>query len=109
VPRLVQGEWTAHEGHQVTLLFTIFQNGGNLTGSAKSLGPPAEDESQSIAGKVTNDAILLTVHWQSGAVGEYSGTFNLGGRITGITVDTHTWENVLAWASESEFNAFVEG
>ncbi len=108
-PRFVEGEWTAHEGHQVTLLFTIFQNGAKLTGSAKSLGPPAEDESQSLVGMVTDDVILLTINWQSGAVGEYSGTFNLGNRITGMTVDARTWENILPWASENEFPRFVEG
>jgi hypothetical protein len=103
--RNVQGTWTAHQATGHTITFNVFQEPfvegkAKLSGSASTSGL----SSKKCKGVLTNDRFVFTVPWeQNDSVGEYTGTFNLFGRIVGFTVDLTHPENIAAWSSEKTF------
>jgi hypothetical protein len=97
--RDVSGKWNAHQSNGFSVAFNLKQNGESLEGLASTAGLNGKG-----LGRVTNDAFLFTVDWTPGdSRGEYSGTFNLEGRITGITVDLHHPSSFAGWFSEKTF------
>ncbi|MFJ5779844.1 hypothetical protein [Streptomyces sp. NPDC093094] len=99
----VGGTWTLHQGtgHQVT--FEIQQNGTSLDGEASTPGMRGKGK-----GSVAGDRFVYTVDWDptgkgNGPLGEYSGLFNIEGRITGLTVDLNQPGSQAFWASDRTF------
>lgn len=99
--RNVRGPWKARQANGFEVDFTIIQerDTGVLSGSASTKGL----SSRSCTGLVTTDSFVFRVIWNERSTGEYSGTFNPEGRITGITVDLKSPGNAAAWSSERTF------
>lgn len=96
MPRNVQGTWQAFQSNGFSITFTVFQDGEKLTGSATTSGLSSED----CKGRVTDTDFVFTVPWTPGnSVGEYSGNFNLEGRLVGLTVDLNHAQNVAGWSN----------
>jgi hypothetical protein len=84
-PRKVGGQWQAFQSDGQAVNFDITQNGESITGRA-SVGDSATGQGN---GRVQGDQFIFTIKWDnSESVGEYSGEFNLVGRITGISFDS---------------------
>ena len=98
----VHGTWLATQANHFIISFTVFQKpDGTLTGSASTTGLSAVDN---CTGMVSDTSFVFTVPWSPGdSVGEYSGTFNLEGRIVGLTVDKTHAQNIAAWVSQRTF------
>ena len=102
--RKVQGSWEGTQANGFTVTFNVFQNGEELTGSASTQG----FKSDACTGKVTDNFFVFTVPWDPGdSKGEYSGTFNLEGRIVGTTVDLNDMSNISPWSSQRRFIEFL--
>lgn len=100
--RDVQGSWTAFQSNGFTITFNVFQDGETLTGSATTAGLSSND----CTGRVTDTDFLFKVPWSPGnSIGEYSGSFNLDGRIVGLTVDLNHAGTVAGWSSQQLFPA----
>ncbi|MFJ9115801.1 hypothetical protein [Streptomyces sp. NPDC102394] len=99
----VHGEWSLHQSNGFKTTFNIQQNGTSLTGSASAAGMAGTGR-----GRVQGDSFIFTVDWnpagdEKGPLGEYSGTFNLDGRITGVTVDLNHATSQAFWSSDATF------
>lgn len=100
----VNGQWTLHQSNMdAAVTFNIDQNGGSLTGSASAPGMAGTGK-----GRVQGNGFIYTVDWnpageKNGPLGEYSGTFNLDGRITGVAVDLNDASTSAFWSSDPVF------
>lgn len=105
--RNVQGTWTAHQANGFVLTFNVFQEAFNpTTGQAKLTGSASTEglSTGNCRGFLTNERFVFEVPWdQTDSVGEYSGTFNLFGRIVGLSVDLTHPENIAGWSSDKTF------
>jgi hypothetical protein len=99
--RNVSGQWQAIQSNGFIVNFNISQQQGasNFTGSASTTGLTGTG-----SGRVEGNRFIFTIDWNPGdSVGEYSGTFNLDGRITGISVDLTHPESHAFWHSSRTF------
>ena len=57
----------------------------------------------SVDGTITGDSLDVTVYWEDGGVGGYTGKIGPTGRMTGTTVDKNNPRNVATWYSDQPF------
>jgi hypothetical protein len=101
--RDVSGRWVIHQSNGFEVAFDIVQNSdGGLHGSGKVTGGL---EANGI-GQVSDDAFLFVVDWHNnGGGGDYNGTFDPVGRLTGITHDLANASSQATWYSDRFFPA----
>ncbi len=83
--RDINGQWSISQSTGHELVFDIVQDSdGSLHGSGRVLGGREANGS----GQLTGNAFLFTVDWNNnGRGGQYSGTFDGQGRLSGVTFD----------------------
>lgn len=118
----VRGEWVIHQAPTTSITVNLDQlinmNSGDLTGditgvNAKSITSGAPTlTSTSVTGAIIGNQFFLSIEWDSGAKGEYNGTFGIppvntdeGGpsRLWGVATDSDHFEDVAAWVSGKVF------
>jgi hypothetical protein len=101
--RNVGGQWQIIQAGGLVVDVNIIQQQGaaDFTGSAATAGLNGTG-----SGRVSGDFFIFTIDWNPGnSRGEYSGTFNLQGRITGITFDLSNPGVHALWHSARTFPA----
>ena len=99
--RDINGQWKITQSNGFELMFDIVQEpDGTLRGSGQVVGGREANAS----GQLNGNAFVYTIDWNNnGRGGQYSGTFNDEGRLSGVTFDLDnpgsqaTW---FAWAFE---------
>jgi hypothetical protein len=100
MPKNVEGTWDVIVANGANVRFNLLQKpDGELSGSADSDGTFTED----CTGQVTDTDFLFTVTWSPESVKEYSGRFNLVGRLGGSAVDLKRFDTMTAWTSDKMF------
>jgi uncharacterized protein YkwD len=61
----------------------------------------------SVDGTITGDSLDVTVYWDDGGVGGYTGRIGPTGRMTGTTVDKNNPSNVATWYSDQPFKCLT--
>jgi len=98
----VRGNWDAHQSNGFVVNFNIQrQTGTVLEGVATHSGGSV---SGTVESSVDGNQFLVSVHWSNGTIGEYNGTFNSIGRITGMTFDVNHPKNQATWTSSRPFS-----
>lgn len=93
----VSGIWTIHQGNGSSTVVTIVQDNQQLSGSAAFDG-----QTGAVSGTIAGRDFLITVKFSGGDTNEYSGTFNIKNRLTGIIVNTGGFVNT-SWISDKVF------
>jgi hypothetical protein len=93
----VKGEWKVQQG-PIRIVFNIQQTGEKLIGTAKYFRENGT-MSGTLSGSTNENQFLVTVDWADGSDGVYSGTFNIEGRITGLTYNKNRPEVQATWIS----------
>lgn len=105
------GNWSAVQSNGAKPVFTLQQTGAELYGSAyysyihKSecvlafCGDDAYLVEGSVDGAIDGNGIDITVYWNNGTVGEYTGKINSHGRIEGTTYDRQHPQTMASWYS----------
>jgi hypothetical protein len=71
---------------------------GVLTGTAHEITPHGTDVSQqSLNGQLNGDSFQIVVDWHNGTIGQYNGTFDPFGNLSGVTFDTRTPTAQATW------------
>lgn len=95
----ISGTWTFFQGAATGKVdFTL--DGNKITGSAESGGVV----SNNVTGFVHGESIVFTVPWNNGSKGEYTGVFNLYGRICGWAIDLEHAHSQAVWFSNELFH-----
>ena len=97
----VSGNWDAHQSNGFIVNFDIQQTGTMLRGVATHSGGSVRG---TVEGSVHNNQFRVSVRWNNGTIGEYNGTFNSTGRITGMTFDGNHPGSQATWASFQTFS-----
>jgi hypothetical protein len=97
----VTGEWIAHQSNGLDVTFVIRPTDGDFT----VLDVEASHSGDKAAGKgqVSGDSFLVTVDWERGPVGRYTGTFGFDGRVSGATFDMANPSSQATWFSQQKF------
>lgn len=95
----VSGKWDAYQSNGFVTHFDIQQSGTELRG----IGNHSGNVNGRGEGSVDGSQFLFTVTWDNGTIGEYSGTFNKIGRITGVGFDKAHPESQATWYSSVTF------
>jgi len=92
----VSGTWeiVQSNGYKVVVEITQQKDGrerpedGDLSGFAHEITPHGTDVSdQLLAGKLDGDSFEIVIDWQNGTKGQYSGSFDPIGNLSGVTFD----------------------
>jgi hypothetical protein len=71
---------------------------GLLTGTADEITPRGTDVShQSLTGELIGDSFEIVVDWNNGTKGQYSGTFDPAGNLSGVTFDVNHPGSQATW------------
>jgi hypothetical protein len=72
---------------------------GALTGTADEITPRGTDVSQQnpVTGQLNGDSFEILVDWRNGTKGQYSGTFDPVGNLTGVTFDVDHPGSQATW------------
>lgn len=93
----VSGIWHAVQSNGAVVRFQTTQAGEKLTGDASTSGMGG-----GVEGSVVGEDLFLIVSWHPGdSVGQYSGTFNPNGSLTGTTVDLTHPNSQATWFSNN--------
>jgi len=114
----VSGSWNIDQGTHYVVAVQITQDGGQISGSASYsptgyAGPRGgflDDTVSSMEahGTVTDTDFSFVIDWNNGTRGQYSGTFQADGRLTGMTFDTEDLESQATWISDKTFSRPAE-
>jgi uncharacterized protein YkwD len=109
------GSWIAMQSNGSQPTFTLQQTDTLLQGSARytyvhkdkcvlvQCGDDYYTVQGSVDGTITGDSLDVTVYWEDGGVGGYTGKIGPTGRMTGTTVDKNNPGNVATWYSDEPF------
>jgi hypothetical protein len=97
----VDGQWSLVQSNGFTVEVDVVQArdpSGNLAdgpvhGSALQVG----DGESNLNGALNGDSLEFEVDWPNGARGQYSGTFDAGGNLSGITYDLTNPGSQATW------------
>jgi hypothetical protein len=95
VARDINGQWTITQSNGFEVMFDIVQEpDGTLRGSGEIIGGKVANAS----GQLTGNAFVYTVDWNdNGKGGQYSGTFDAEGRLSGVTFDVDNPGSQATW------------
>jgi len=111
----VGGQWTAFQSNRSTATFHLKQDdNGTLTGDGEQPTASATTSSGGTlrgrveGGRVEGNSFVVTIDWDPigpdvGPRGEYSGTFNPEGRLTGLAYDINNPGSQAFWFSGGSF------
>ncbi len=103
--------WRAMQSNGSKPLFHLEQTGTLLQGTAGYLkyndGEYEGSVDGSVDGTIKGDFFDVTVYWEDGGVGGYTGTIGPTGRLTGTTVDKNNPRNVAKWYSNQPFKCLT--
>jgi len=97
----VGGQWKADQGNKDIISFDIQQTHNELQGSA-TWPTSGAIITGTLNGSVKEGSFLATVNWANGVVSEYSGVFNISGRLIGINRDSAYQQTT--WVSDKTFS-----
>jgi hypothetical protein len=104
-PRLkwrMPSTWTIVQSDRPSIAIKLEQDGNTIVGTACRYLP--ESEAGTVHGSIDGDQVSFTVYWPDKAIGEYLGTVNQLGIVTGTEVSssdgalTGTWQGEPALA-----------
>jgi hypothetical protein len=118
----LSGSWRWIHSNGYAVDFDLQQASGAITGTGKfsveadprvvsgGLGPleevfpthqfPWGDVGQIVAGSVTGNVFSFSINWRSGALGEYAGSVDDNGFVTGMTYDRASPGNTANWGGD---------
>ena len=96
----VKGAWEARQSSGHVVSFQIQQSGTEIQGIGSHSGGKVTGTGE---GSVHGNHFVFTVDWSNGSIGEYNGTFNSIGRITGVTFDVNHPQHQATWVSSKTF------
>lgn len=99
----VAGKWWIRQSNGASVLVTIEQNGGDLTGSAIDYQVVGSPRSMEARGSVTDREFTFDVSWNNGTRGRYTATLQSNGRLAGFTFDAMHPNSQATWVSDREF------
>jgi len=71
---------------------------GDLHGAAKELDPSGTELAEAnLSRALHSDSVEFTVAWPNGTQGQYSGTFDAGGHLSGVTFDIANPTSQATW------------
>jgi hypothetical protein len=70
---------------------------GALHGSAQVIGGAEAN----LSGRLSGDSLEFGVDWPNGTVGQYSGNFDAGGNLSGVTFDLANPTSQATWFRQS--------
>ena len=72
---------------------------GKLTGTAQEVTPKGTPQGQTPFqnAQLNGDFFVFSVDWGNGSIGEYSGTFDLLGHLSGVTFDANNVHVQATW------------
>jgi hypothetical protein len=72
---------------------------GDLTGTADEVNPQGAVTVRQVplSGEIIQDAFELEIAWGNGTKGRYNGTFDLEGRLSGVTFDEANPTSQATW------------
>lgn len=71
---------------------------GDLHGAAKVVGAGGVDLAEAdLSGALLGNSFEFTVAWPNGSKGQYSGTFDAGGNLSGVTFDLEHPTSQATW------------
>jgi hypothetical protein len=74
---------------------------GDLTGFTHEITPDGTDTSdQSLLGALNGDSFEIVVDWQNGTKGQYSGSFDPAGNLSGVSFDVKNPTAQATWFRE---------
>ncbi len=102
------GAWTANQSNNWGTRFNLDQtNSGQLSGDATAFPLGGGDEMfgtvDSSDSLVQGNRVQIVVDWNQGSRGQYNGTFDLGGRLSGNTFDLANPSSQATWFSDRTF------
>ena len=74
----------------------------SFKGSAQAAGLFSTD----VSGATRNNEFHVVIMWNQGSVGEYHGTFNFMGRLSGVTFDQTHPQSQATWFANKDFRRF---
>ena len=96
----VEGSWVAYQSNGFVLTFNLTRTDEVLLTGSASYGNTVN---QDLKGRVSDRAILMTVTWGPGSVGEYNGFFGIDDRLTGHTFDLENSGSQATWYTTQGF------
>jgi hypothetical protein len=90
----VSGDWEASQSNGFVVKFDLQQTGMLVRGLASHSRGSVRGMAE---GAVRENQFVLSVQWDNGTIGEYKGTFNVIGCLTGVTFDVNRPENQARW------------
>jgi hypothetical protein len=99
--RLMSGVWHIEQSNGAIVSLDIDQNGSNIKGVAR-----AGDLQGTVKGKVTRDEFDARFDWDPfgpGLGGRYTGDFDGGGGLSGITVNLDDPQEGATWSADRAF------
>jgi len=102
------GAWTAHQSNGFGTRFNLDQtNNGQLSGDATAFPLGGGDEMfgtvDNSGSLVRGDRVQIVVDWNQGSRGKYVGSFDLSGRLSGISFDLANPSSQATWFSDKLF------
>ena len=93
--RDINGQWTLTQSNGFEVMFDIVEESdGRLRGSGQVIGGVEANAS----GQLIGNAFVYTVDWDNnGRGGQYSGTFDAQGRLSGVTFEVDDPRNQFTW------------
>jgi hypothetical protein len=71
---------------------------GPLTGTADEITPRGTDVShQDLTGQLMGDSFEILIDWHNGTKGQYSGSFDAAGNLSGVTFDVKNPTAQATW------------
>jgi hypothetical protein len=111
----LRGDWQLHQSNATVFLHIDqvfpqheFAEAEPLKGRAQAVleGGGGSLLSTDLTGTTRGNELFLAITWNQGSVGEYHGTFNFLGRLSGVTFDRNHPANQATWFADREFRRF---
>ncbi|MGP3979473.1 hypothetical protein [Streptomyces sp. KR80] len=105
----VRGTWsfTQSNGPVVKMAIDRQFNNGSIDGNTATYdhpgGPISQDSGPIASSKVTDTQIIFRVNWSSGTHGQYTGTFDVDGNLTGIGHAVNNPASQATWVAHQTF------
>jgi hypothetical protein len=101
----VDGIWDLVQSNGFTVRVDIVQprgpgglTDGELHGAAKQVGAGGVDLAEAnLSGALSGNSFEFVVAWPNGSKGQYSGNFDAGGNLSGVTFDIAHPESQATW------------
>src|SRR5690349_6392918 len=92
----VRGHWNLRQSNGFVVDLHMQQTGTAIQGVASQSGGQVSGTGE---GSVHGNQFLLSIQWSNGSIGEYNGSFNSIGRLTGVTFDVNHPQSQATWVS----------